>query len=189
MRLPLGGDSQLPRRSAIDVRLPELADLVDTWRRPTVPDASRGMPPHITLLYPWRPAPVRSSDIAEAVAALDGSRTFSVTFRHFGRFPNTLFLRPDPDDGLRALIRRLTAAFPDTPPYGGRVPDPLPHLTVAKVPTEGELSELADEVTKRLGPRLPLTVTIHELAIDEEGPDGTWSVRSVIPLVHVGHST
>lgn len=40
------------KESSIDVILPGLAHLIDRWRVPTVAEASRGVPPHITLLYP-----------------------------------------------------------------------------------------------------------------------------------------
>jgi hypothetical protein len=42
-----------PRETAIGISLPELAELLDLWRMATVPVASNGIPPHITLLYPW----------------------------------------------------------------------------------------------------------------------------------------
>ena len=170
------------RESAIDVWLPELAALLDRWRAPTVEVAAHGVPPHITLLYPWRPAPVRATDIAEATAALAGTPPFTVTLRQLGRFPGVLYLRPEPDDVLRGITRRLVAAFPDTPPYGGRFPDPAPHLTVAKGATEAELDRLEAVIGEHIGPHLPLRIAVRELAIDEEGPDGVWYVRETLPL-------
>jgi 2'-5' RNA ligase len=122
----------MSRESAIDVYLPEVAGLLDRWRLPTVSVAALGVPPHITVLYPWRPAPLRPSDIAEVAAAAAEIPPFTITLSRLARFPGVLYLRPEPDVTLRALIRRLAAAFPDTPPYGGQFPDPTPHLTVAK---------------------------------------------------------
>jgi 2'-5' RNA ligase len=170
------------RESAIDVHLPELASLLDRWRIPTVAIATKGVPPHITLLYPWRPAPVQSSDIAEAEAAVAGISPFVITLRQLGRFPGVLYLCPEPDNSLRVLIKRLMAAFPDTPLYEGQFPEPVPHLTVAKAVTEDELDRIEAKVSAALAPHLPLTLTIRNLAIEEEGSDGMWSVRTTIAL-------
>jgi 2'-5' RNA ligase len=177
-------ESRLTRESSIDVCLPELAELLDRWRLPTVAVASRGVPPHITLLYPWRPAPLGPSDIAEAAAAVAGTAPLTVTFRRLGRFPGVLFLRPEPDNTLRALVRRLMHAFPDTPPYGGRFADPIPHLTVAAAATEDELDRLEAEIAAELASSLPLALTVRELALEEEGDDGVWSIRATIPLTN-----
>ncbi|MHC4816813.1 MAG: hypothetical protein ACYTF8_01960 [Planctomycetota bacterium] len=49
--------------SSVDIHLAELADLVSPWREATVEVAARGVPPHITLLYPWKPPPIETSDI------------------------------------------------------------------------------------------------------------------------------
>jgi 2'-5' RNA ligase len=131
---------------------------------------------------------VRSTDIAEAAAALAGTRPFTVTFRQLDRFPGVLFLRPEPDDLLRSLMRRLAAAFPDTPPYGGRVADPAPHLTVARAETAAELDHLESTVGDHLKPRLPLRVEVRHLVVGEEGPDGMWHVRATLPLGSYGES-
>jgi 2'-5' RNA ligase len=80
--------------SSIDIALPEVADLVDRWRAPTVEVARLGVSPHITLLYPWRPAPLTASDISEAEAAVRGAPPFTLTLANFGRFSGVLFLRP-----------------------------------------------------------------------------------------------
>jgi 2'-5' RNA ligase len=180
---PPASNARRTRGSAIDVCLPELAGLLDRWRVPTVAVASRGVPPHITLLYPWRPAPLRPADIAAATAAVAGSAPFTLALRRLGRFPGILFLRPEPDDALRSLIRRLAAAFPDTPPYGGRFADPIPHLTVATAPTEEALDRLEAEIAAGLRPALPLALAVREIALEEEGEDGGWSVCSTIALI------
>lgn len=172
------------RESAIDICLPELAALIDQWRLPTVPIASQNVPPHITLLYPWRPAPLHPEDCRAMAAAVAGTPPFVVTFQHLGRFPGALFLAPTPEDVLRALTQRLVRAFPETPPYGGQFgSDPTPHLTIAKAATEGELDRLEAAVSARLEPLFPLSFQVRALSIEEEGPDGFWQVSSTIELI------
>ena len=67
------------RESAIGVNLLTLAPVLDRWRVATVDAARRGVPPHITLLYPWRPAPLRPSDVVEVAAALTDVPALTVT--------------------------------------------------------------------------------------------------------------
>jgi 2'-5' RNA ligase len=171
------------QESAIDICVPELAELIDQWRLPTVAVASRGVPPHITLLYPWHPAPLSAEDVHQAAAAVAGTVPFMLTFRQFGRFPGALYLAPEPEDVVRGLIRQLVHAFPQTPPYGGQFgSDPIPHLTIAQATTAEELDRLQAEALARLEPILPLSVPVQALSIEEEGSDGTWHVASTIEL-------
>jgi hypothetical protein len=57
--------------------------------------------------------------------------SFPATFATVGRFPGeVVWLRPDPSDPFSALIAAFVDALSDSPPDGGTVPDPIPHLTV-----------------------------------------------------------
>jgi 2'-5' RNA ligase len=168
--------------SAIDLRLPERSELLDRWRLATVADAALGMPPHITLLYPWRPAPVRTADLAEVAVAVGGMPLFTVTLRRLARFTGVLYVAPEPEGVVRRLAWRLATAFPDTPPYGGQFVDPIPHLTVARAPTEGGLDDLQAEVSRELVAHLPIAFTVSAVAVDAVGDDGRWRLRSLVAL-------
>lgn len=71
-------NEEMTRESAIDVYVPELVGLLDRWRLPTIAVAAKEVPPHISLLYPWRPAPVGPSDITEAAAVVAGISPFTM---------------------------------------------------------------------------------------------------------------
>jgi 2'-5' RNA ligase len=158
------------RESAIDICVPELGELIDQWRMPTVAIASLGVPPHITLLYPWHPAPLHSEDLRQVAAAVAGTAPFMVTFRQVGRFPGALFLAPEPEDMVRTVIRRLVQAFPETPPYGGQFgSDPTPHLTIAKASNEEDLDRLQEAVLARLEPLFPYPSTCRHSASKKRG--------------------
>jgi 2'-5' RNA ligase len=172
----------MARESAIGINAPGLSYLLDQWRIPTVEVATRGIPPHVTLLYPWRPAPLQPSDVERAMAALAGTRRFTLRLPTIDRFLQVIYLRAEPDDVLRGLMQRLAMAFPETPPYGGAFPDPTPHLTVAKGVTDAELDRLEIEIVGHLAPHLPLVVDVSEIALEEQGEDGFWSIRATVPL-------
>ncbi|MSQ61010.1 MAG: hypothetical protein EXR43_00235 [Dehalococcoidia bacterium] len=59
-----------PGESALVILAPEIDRLVSKWPARYDPSARRSVPAHITLLYPWRPAPLSDVDIAELTAAL-----------------------------------------------------------------------------------------------------------------------
>ncbi|WP_024873971.1 2'-5' RNA ligase family protein [Saccharomonospora piscinae] len=85
---------------------------------------------HITVLGPWLPTPSQPDlDTVERIMA--AAEPFDTTLARVETFPDGLIhLRPDPDEPFRALTAALVDAFPHCPPYGGRFPDPVPHLTL-----------------------------------------------------------
>ena len=85
---------------------------------------------HITVLGPflYAPSPADLDTVAEIVADLTA---FDFVLDRMGEFPDgVIHLLPDPDAPFRELTRRLMAAFPQCPPYGGAFPEPVPHLTL-----------------------------------------------------------
>lgn len=173
------------RSSASGISFPQFAPVLARWREPSLPTALRDVPPHITLLGPWRPAPVAPDDIVSVSEALAGIESFRLTFRSVERFAShgVLYLRPEPDALVREMIRRLVRAFPETPPYRGSVADPVPHLTVAVASPDDDLDRLHAEILRELTPQLPLQALVREITIAEQQEDGTWIAAHLLPLV------
>ena len=166
--------------SSIDVLVLSIAPLIDEWYGAT-PGAIDGMPPHITLLWPWLPAPVSEDDIERARRAVAGVGRFTLTLRDTARFPGVLYLVPEPRRSFDGLIGRVSAAFPETPPYGGQFgPAPVPHLTVAMDADEAALDGV--ERTLRAALDEPHVIDIAQVSISEHRPDGRWTVRSNVRL-------
>ena len=114
-------------RFAYSIPFRDLAPLVDGWRERTCTSKpSHGVPPHVTLLVPAPP------DMDGAVAALTEFPPFDVTFRRLGRFPDTLWLAPEPTEPFVAMTEALVRRFPGHPPYDGMFEAITPHLTVAQ---------------------------------------------------------
>src|SRR5947208_10649014 len=117
--------------TAIVVLVPELEALVGALRNQHTSDGADGMPPHVTLLYPF----VDDAEVAHALPlvgrALARFVSFEVEFRRAARFPDTLYLVPDPAEPFVAVTRALVDAFPEYPPYAGAFDEIVPHLTVA----------------------------------------------------------
>jgi 2'-5' RNA ligase len=118
--------------TALVVLLPELEQLIGAWRRGHTGDGARGMPPHVTLIFPFADSQA-IGDLLERVAkVLRGFAPFEIALRETARFPELLYLRPEPAEPFIAMTEALTEAFPEFPPYGGEFDEIVPHVTVAQ---------------------------------------------------------
>ncbi len=85
---------------------------------------------HITSLGPFVYEP-SDADLALVGDIARRTPAFDFTLDRMGELAHgILSLLPDPDEPFRELTRRLVAAFPQCPPYGGAFPEPVPHLTL-----------------------------------------------------------
>jgi 2'-5' RNA ligase len=103
--------------------------------------------PHITLLYPFRPRREFQAAAAELARACEGIAPFEVTlpafnfFRH-GRESYTLWLAPEPGDGLNRLQTALWRAFPDCDEVSRFEGGFTPHLSVGQARGRDEMARL-----------------------------------------------
>lgn len=164
--------------SAIVIVVPEAEQYVGELRQHLDPVAAKGVPAHVTVLYPFRR---RLDADADAKVADIAARTtpFAVTFASGRSFPDgVVYLAPSPDEPIRKLTGELAAAFPDCPPYGGTVGDPIPHLTVA----HRLQPDAAERLTTQLTALAPFATTVERLTMLGEGTDGRWRVAKEWPL-------
>lgn len=143
-------------QSAVVVLVPAVEPVVSTWRSRFDPSAARGMPAHITLLYPFLPERCLTETVNSHLGALCRELDpLEVTFVRTARFPGVLYLDPEPADHLRNLTVAIAERWPDTPPYDGQHDDIVPHLTVAHA-DEATLDPIEADVTSKL----PLTALL-----------------------------
>jgi 2'-5' RNA ligase len=161
------------------VRVPSLDQTISALReRFDLPRKPNGIPPHITAIVPFLPA----AELTEA-GALPALRSlcaafepFEVTFGTTARFPNVLYLAPEPAEPFIALTRAIVDRWPMIRPYAGGHKALVPHLTVTTSHRErfGALSEA-------LAPRLPLSATVdaaHLYLFDGR----RWTEHARVPL-------
>ncbi len=168
--------------SSVDVLVPAAAERIGTWYG-TTQAAIDGMPPHITLLWPWLAAPVPEEAIDRLRRVVGGVQRVELAFCGVGRFPGVVYLEPEPRTFVDDLVARLVTAFPETPPYGGAFGSaPVPHLTVATSADERVL----DAIELRLQALIedPLRLVVDRVSISEQGvgPGGRWAVRADVPF-------
>lgn len=120
-------------QSAFIIAVAEAEPVVAALRAQHDPVAALGVPAHVTLLFPFKaPADITPVDIQRVAAEARRHPPFAFTLSTVGRFPDTLYLAPEPAPPFIALTRVLVRLFPDHPPYGGAHDGNVPHLTVAR---------------------------------------------------------
>jgi 2'-5' RNA ligase len=161
--------------------LPDLDPVVGRWRELYDPVTAYGMPAHVTIVYPWKPAAmITTSDrsaLAEIVRKLP---PLGVSFAGFGRFDETLWLDPQPTAPIRRLIDAVVARWPDYPPYGGQFAVVVPHVTVADGRSPSSVQHVVDDVAAQL----PRTTLVPELTL-MRCAGRRWSVDSRYPFAGV----
>jgi hypothetical protein len=169
--------------SALVVLVPEADQLVKPFRDRYDPSASAGMPAHITLLYPFKPL-----DEVDEIVLRDLRQCFArfVPIRFalgsILRFPaEVLYLAPEPDDPFRQLTLAIWDRFPETPPYGGKWPDIVPHVSVAWLSDERQLDRVTDDFIEAARGRLPIQAIASEVALMDNN-FGRWQVHALFGL-------
>jgi 2'-5' RNA ligase len=160
-----------PRETALVVLVPEAEALVSPWRQLHDPSCAVGVPAHITLLYPFRPPERLDKTLHNQLAELFGQvDAFDFRLSRLATFPGVLYLAPEPAEPYVALIRALTARFPDTPPYGGAYAEIVPHLTVAQSKDTATLTAVATA----LADFTPIEAGASQATLLAQGVDGIW---------------
>ena len=164
--------------SALIVEVPEAEPLVRDWRAKHDWSAQRGVPAHITVLYPFVPTEKIDERLHAELRELFASHSaFSFGLPRVARFPEVAWLAPEPAEPFKGLIDAVASRFPDYPPYEGMHEEVIPHLTVA----EGA-ADLQDEVDAALTPSLPLEAEATTVSLFLEDETGWWSRGERYPL-------
>jgi hypothetical protein len=174
--------------SALVVLVPEAEALVRPFRERHDPAAALGVPAHITLLYPFKPPPeIDATVLGQLQSGFADFAPVGFTLANVHRFPGVLYLATDPAEPFRALTRAIWTWSSETPPYGGRWPDIVPHLSIANVEDERELDRIAGQFTRACEGVLPIKATVNEVSLLEQR-EQRWMVRATFRLGSAPHS-
>lgn len=175
----------MPVESALVILVPEAEALVESFRNQYDPSAAVGIPAHVTVLYPFKAPGDLTPDVIHSLEQLFAEfPAFQAVFTELQRFPNVLYLSPEPADPFRLLIKTVAARFPETLPYGGEFTEIIPHLTVAQVNEPQQLEEIAAAFARAAKNRLPIPTRVKEIALMDNG-GGYWQVRHRFSLKRV----
>ncbi len=155
------------RRTALIIAVPEAEPAVETIRMTHDWSAARGVPAHITILFPF----VDRNDVDEAsLAELFARRQpFDFVLDRVETGAGMTWLIPDPAEPFLDLTQIVWDRWPHHPPYEGVHTTLVPHLTVSETVIDIDID-------------LPIPSRAAEVTLIEEGPDGMWRTRSRFAL-------
>jgi 2'-5' RNA ligase len=156
---------------------------VNLLRNRMDPSAAQGVPAHVTLIYPFMPVDGLKDDVRRRIEQIIASEpAFSFTLGSVGRWPNVVYLSPEPADPFRRLTRALAEAFPEYPPYEGAHDDVVPHLTIAQDVPEDYYAA----AEHALPGMLPIRDVCREAWLIGHTPDQPWHTLWRLPLGRPG---
>lgn len=171
--------------TALAVPVPAAEAVTAPWRSRLDPlSVASGVPAHVTLLYPFRPPGALGGALVDDLRELFArAPAFDVTFAGICAFPDALYLAPEPSAPFDALIAGLAEAYPETPPYGGRFADVVPHLTIGTTFTDADVARVCAEAEAayRAG-ALPIHARIDSTALMECDEAGQWGTIATFPF-------
>ena len=172
-----------PTESAVLVVVAAAEPVVGEFRAAYDRSTAWGVPPHVTVLYPFVPPERLDDGVLERLAAAAGTvPSFDLTFARTDWFgEEVLWLAPEPAGPLKALTAAVCAAFPDFPPYGGAHDEVIPHLTIAHGAPLAVLHAVAESVEAQLPIRLGVSEAV--LYVGSAAP-GSWRPLVALPLGH-----
>ena len=152
---------------------------VNRLRERMDPSAADGVPAHITLIYPFMPPSELKDDVRRRVEDIIAAEpSFPFVLGAVRRWPDVVYLEPEPDEPFRRLTEALAAAFPDYPPYGGVHVTVVPHMTVA--------ADAPDDYYAAAEHALPQYLPIRDVAREAwligHTPEQPWNTLWRLPL-------
>jgi len=171
------GEGRAPEdRSALVITLPRANPLLEAAAEINPALVRKGLPAHVSLLYPFLPAADLTAQVATEVrdlaASLPAVETDLTDFVVAPRFVGVAV------PALRPVADAFYARWPHIAPYGGRFGErPEPHVTLATGGTEDE----AELVRERVLPLLPLRVTAWRVDLVVR-TDRDWRLRLTAPF-------
>ena len=138
------------------------------------------VPAHITVLFPFVPLDELDAAAAKLRDLFTDTQPFDIMLDGYGYFPRTTYLRPANPSPIKALFRRIYAAFPNYPPYRGAFGDDdiTPHMTIGDFASEAEREQVVFPAYA------PITFRVRRLhlIVGVEHEPLPWITHAVIPL-------
>lgn len=163
------------QESALIVELPDTEYAIGDFRRDHDPVALRGIPAHVTLIYPFRDPDSLTQDVLLKVErTIERHEPFQIRFNSIENFPNAVWLAPEPAINFQRLTQSLVNVFPDCPPYGGKHPEYIPHMTLAQSDETMDVESLSAECKQAIDRRLPISARARAVSLFVSQPEGAW---------------
>jgi 2'-5' RNA ligase len=160
----------MPGRSALIVPI-DLPSRLLAVRNAYDRMAARGVPPHVTVLFPFLPTAELTGEVHPSLAALAEARApFVVRFDRVERWPDMVWLLPTESQPFLGLTVEVFTRWPGYPPYEGIHDELIAHLTLVETANAAALDATEAAATGQV----PFEVVARELRLIVEDADGEW---------------
>jgi 2'-5' RNA ligase len=141
---------------------------------------ARGIPFHVTLLYPFAPRDeLTDAVLAETRSFFAARQSFEFELTRLATWPTVVYAVPEPDAALRDCMKALHARFPAWPPYGGMYAVVVPHATLGE---DVDAARVHPEVERLLAGYLPLRCKADTATLLDEVEPDQWLARERFPF-------
>jgi hypothetical protein len=156
-------------RTALIVAVPEADEVVSEIRLLHDWSAARGVPAHLTVLFPFADsATVDEQALSDLFAT---QPAFSFTLDRIETHDGMVWLLPEPSRPFEELTLMVWERWPEYPPYQGAHQVVAAHLTVSETLIDVDVE-------------LPIASRASAVTLIEEQTDTHWNIRAVFPLRH-----
>jgi 2'-5' RNA ligase len=170
--------------SVVLVPVLDAAHIVQELRMKHDPSAKAGVPPHVTLMFPFLPPDQLSEAKVDALSALlSGEGRFEFSLTRVCEFEQgVVYLDPVPAEPFIRLTGKVGELF-GIVPFGGEFGErPVPHLTV----TVPESRMTRQQIAMQLDPLLPIRIAADEAWLMVGSNSSTWETVRRIHLRRAG---
>jgi 2'-5' RNA ligase len=165
-------------RSAVIVPI-ELPPDLRALRDGSDPMAARGVPAHVTILFPFLPADALGAEIHTGLARIAAdSRPWTARFDQVQCREGRVWLVPADQAPFIGLTMAVAARWPEYPPYGGVHDELIAHLTMVETSNAGPV----EAVCAAARASAPFEFEVTELSVLAEDEAGRWHTERRIPL-------
>jgi len=171
----------IDRESVILIPVPAAISIVGKWREKYDPVALHGVPPHITVIFPFKNPDLINDKIINLIRKFFSKvKQFQLSLVRINTFPGVVYLEPEPKEKFIDLIKGIVNIFPENPPFEGKFEKIIPHLTIGN--KLQNLEQAKTEIYQDIISKLPIKALATEASL-MESKDGEWSVKEKFPFV------
>jgi len=168
----------IPVESALLIEVPEAEPVIGHWRTLLDPAALVGVPAHVSVLYPFlAPNRLDETTLRSLGDLFRNVPPFPFALTEVRRWPELVYLTPEPREPFATLTEMLVRRWPDAKPYEGKFTHIVPHVTVAHTSDDA----VARRIIADVSPRLPLDSvarTVMLMVTDNT----SWTAHTTFPL-------
>lgn len=171
------------RESTLLIPVLSAEPLIKNLRSKYDSNSHHGVPPHITILYPFKnPDEINAQDLTQLKKIFSERSVFSFVLNRINTFPEVVvYLEPSEREKFINLTEEIIQAFPKYRPYEGKFGKINPHLTLGRELGE-RFSEALDDIRKEIEMKLPIPARAQEAWLMQSTND-IWSLKEKFPFL------